>query len=99
MSKNVGRVCGLLASIVLLAIGVIGAVPVVPKWAWITLGILGLVFVIGEFALGRQVSNGDSAAAKKQSQNLDGHSIGFQASRDNRVTDVNATKLDKGKPQ
>lgn len=90
MGKSIGRVCGLLAALVLAALGVIGAVPVVPKAVWISLAVAAFVFTVGEFVWDRQRATG-GAPRKTINQRQTGraNSVNFQAGgniRDVRVT-------------
>ena len=90
MGKSIGRVCGLLAALVLAALGVIGAVPVVPKAVWIGLAVAAFVFTIGEFIWDSRRTNGHAPRRRlKQTQNGRDNSVNFQAGgniRDVRVT-------------
>jgi hypothetical protein len=74
MGKNIGRVCGLLGSLVVLALGVIGITPFAPRWAWITLGVAGALFIIGEFIYARQrTDSGDSEPKPVQQTQVSGN--------------------------
>lgn len=83
MGNTIGRLSGLLAAIVLLTIGILGIVPVVPKGAWIGLGIAGLVFILGQFAWERR-SGSDTPSAEVVTQRQTGgpKSRNYQAGRD-----------------
>jgi hypothetical protein len=82
VGHTIGRVCGLLASIVILAVGILGLVPIWPRWVWITLGVAGLLFILGQFIWGRRGAGAKPAAKVNQSQEGGVGSMNFQAGRD-----------------
>ncbi len=80
MRQTISRICGFFSAVLLLAIGILGLVPIWPWWVWITLGIAGLLFILGEFIWQRR--DADRRDPSGQSQTGGADSQNLQAGRD-----------------
>jgi hypothetical protein len=83
LGKIIGRICGSLAAIVALTVGILGLVPICPKWVWITLGALGFVLIVGQYVWETQGRDSDGMPQRvKQKQEGGRKSTNNQAGRD-----------------
>jgi len=79
MKRAIGRACGLLGGALALAVGILGLVPIWPNWLWISLGIAGLLFILGQFLWERR---DEPVASIRQRQQSGKKSTNNQAGRD-----------------
>lgn len=82
MRPAIGRISGALASVVALAIGVLGLVPVCPRWIWITLALAGLSLILAQFIFERRSDERLNKRGICQRQHGGAGSQNLQAARD-----------------
>jgi hypothetical protein len=90
---NVARVGGAIASVIALAVGLLGLVPSWPKWLLIALGVAGLIAIVVQFFWERRGARASAAADAggqqvgdvRQTQTGGPSSQNWQAGRDIRV--------------
>lgn len=82
MRPAIGRISGALASVVALTIGVLGLIPVCPRWLWISLALAGLSLIVAQFVFERRSEERLYRGGIRQRQQGGARSQNLQAARD-----------------